>query len=104
MQFSRIIMHTAGTVQSWFEEGELGHLPWSAQAPHLNIIEPLWPVLESRGRNRFPLPTFLKQLQDVLQEEWCKAPLDICQNFNESIPRRTAAVVQYHVKMCLQCM
>jgi hypothetical protein len=36
------LIHTAGTVQSWFEEreGELQHLPWPAQSPSLNIIEP----------------------------------------------------------------
>jgi hypothetical protein len=33
--------HTAGTVQSWFEEheGEIQHLPWPAQSPDLNIFE-----------------------------------------------------------------
>jgi hypothetical protein len=36
-------IHTAGTVQSWFEEheGELQQLPWQAQSPDLNIIDPL---------------------------------------------------------------
>jgi hypothetical protein len=36
-------IHTAVTVQSWFEEheGELQHLPWPAHSPHLNITEPL---------------------------------------------------------------
>jgi hypothetical protein len=40
-------IHTARTVQSWFEEheGELQHLPWPAQLPNLNIIEPPWSVL-----------------------------------------------------------
>jgi hypothetical protein len=98
MQFSTKIdnapLHTAGTVQSWFEdhEGELQHLPWPAQSPDLNIIEPLWSVLETRVRNRFPPPTPLKQLEDVLQEEWCKIPLEIVQNLYESTPRSIAAV------------
>jgi hypothetical protein len=37
-------IHTAGTVQSWFEqhEGELQHLPWPVQSPDLSIIEPFW--------------------------------------------------------------
>jgi hypothetical protein len=38
-QANSVPIHTAGTVQSWFEEheGELQHLPWSTQSPDLNI-------------------------------------------------------------------
>jgi hypothetical protein len=63
-------IRTAGTVQLWFEEneGELQHLPWPVQSPDLNINEPLWSVLETRVRNRFPHPITLKQLENVLQE------------------------------------
>jgi hypothetical protein len=52
-------IHTAGTVQSWFEEneGELQLLPWPAQSPDLNITESLWSVLDTRVRNRIP-PSF----------------------------------------------
>jgi hypothetical protein len=43
MQFSKMTtpIHTAGTVQSWFEEHEceLQLLSWPAQSPDLNIIE-----------------------------------------------------------------
>jgi hypothetical protein len=50
-------IHTAGTVQSWFEEHEVlcqecQDLPWPAQSPDWDIIEPLWSVLETRVRNR----------------------------------------------------
>jgi hypothetical protein len=57
-------IHTAGTVQSWFEEHEyeLQHLLWSAQPSDLNTTEPLWSVLETRVRNRFPLPTSLRNM------------------------------------------
>jgi hypothetical protein len=83
-------IHIDGTVQSWFEgqEGELQHLSWSAQSPDLNTTEPLWSVLETRVRNRFPTPTSLKQLEDVLQEEWHKILLETVQNLYEAIPRR----------------
>jgi hypothetical protein len=75
-------IHTAGTLQSWFEEheGELQQLPWHALSPGLNIIEPLCSVLKTRIGNRFPPPTSLKQLEDVLQEEWYKILLETVQN------------------------
>ena len=55
----------------WFEEHEdpLQHLPCPAQSPDLDIIEPLWSVLECRVRSRFPPPSSLKQLKDILHEE-----------------------------------
>ena len=35
------LMHTARSVQSWFEEHEEArqHIPWAAQLPDLSIIE-----------------------------------------------------------------
>jgi hypothetical protein len=59
----------------------------------LNIIEPLWSVLETGVRNRFPSQTSLKQIEDVLQEEGFKIPLQTVQNLDESIPR-TAALLK----------
>jgi hypothetical protein len=60
----------------------------------LNIIEPLWSVLETKARNRFPPPTSLKQLEDVLQEEWYKIPVETVQNLYESIERRIVALLE----------
>jgi hypothetical protein len=45
-------------------------------------------------RNRFPPPTYLKQLDSVLQEEWYKIPLETVQNLYEPIPERIAAVLK----------
>jgi hypothetical protein len=47
----------------------LQHLPWPALLPDLKIIEPLWSVLETTVKNRFPPPTSLKQFEDVFQKE-----------------------------------
>jgi hypothetical protein len=71
----------AGTVQSWLEEheGELQHLPWT--------------VSEIKVRYRFPLPTSLKQLEDVFQEEWYRISLETLQNLYEPLSR-TAAVLK----------
>jgi hypothetical protein len=84
------LIHIAGTVQSLFEEneGELQHIPWPAQSSDLNIIETLWSVLETKVRNRFPSSTFLKELEDVLQEEWYIILLETVLDLYESMPRR----------------
>jgi hypothetical protein len=89
-------VHLAGTVQSWFEEheGKLQHFPWPAQSSNLKIIEPLWSVLEARMRNRIPPSTSLKQLEQVLLEEWNKILLEALENLNESISRRIAVVLK----------
>jgi transposase len=85
MQFSKTTVspiYTAETVQSWFEEyaGELQRLPCPLESPDLNIFESLWSVLETRLRNRFPLPKSVKQLEEVLQEEWYTISLENVQN------------------------
>jgi hypothetical protein len=65
-------LHGVNTPQYEEHEGELQHLPWPAQSPHLNITEPLWSVLETGVGKRFPPPASLKQPEDVLQEDWYK--------------------------------
>jgi hypothetical protein len=44
-------------------------------------------------RNRFPPPTSPKELEDVLQEELYKIPLETVLNLYESSLRRIAAVL-----------
>jgi transposase len=87
--------HAAKTVQSWFEEHdqELSHLPWVPQSPDLNIIEPLWSVLERRVRSHYPPPSSLKELEHVLEEEWYNIPHTTIQELYTSIPRRIQAVL-----------
>lgn len=88
-------IHTAGVVNNWFEEHEsdVERLDWPPQSPDLNIIEHLWCQLEQQVRNRFPPPASLKELEQVLLEEWLKIPLTTVQKLYESIPRRIAAVI-----------
>jgi len=52
-------------------------------------MEPLWSVLETRVRSRFPTLS-LKQLEEV----WYSIPLGATQNLHEFIPRRIQAVLQ----------
>ena len=52
-------IHTASSVQSWFEKHEdaLQNLTWPSHSPDLNIVRPLWSAIESRVRSRFPSAT-----------------------------------------------
>jgi len=92
-------IHTASSAQSWFEKHEdaLQHLHWPTQAPDLNIAEPLWSVLESTVRSRFPPPPSLKQLEDVLHEEWYTIPLETIPNLHESVTGRVQGLLQTNV-------
>jgi hypothetical protein len=58
----------------------------------LNSTEPLWSVLETGLRDRFPPPTALKQLENVIREEWYKIPLETVQSCKESTPRIAAVL------------
>jgi hypothetical protein len=75
-------MYTARRFQSWFEEREdaLQHLPWTAKLADLKLIDTLWSVLEIGVRSRYPSPSSLKQLEDVLREEGYTIALETIQN------------------------
>jgi hypothetical protein len=57
------------------------------------IIHLEYPV-SIRMRSRFPPPSSLSELEDVLHEEWYSIPLQTIQNIYEYIPRRIQAVLQ----------
>ena len=71
-------MHTAYVVKNWYKdhENELEHKERPSQSLNLNIIEHLCFVLERQVRNRYPPPLCLKELEQVLIEEWQKILLD----------------------------
>jgi hypothetical protein len=51
-------------------KGNFSIFPGVSKSPGLNVIEPLWSVLETTVKDLFPLPTSLKQLEEVLREIW----------------------------------
>jgi hypothetical protein len=104
-------IHTAGTFSHGLKsmKVKLQHLPRRAQSPDLTITAPLCPVLVTGLMNRFPPPTSLKQLEDVLQEEWYTVPLEntCTSQFQEAIAHAVshrlptaAARVQTRVWLC----
>ena len=67
-------IHTARAVKNWYEEheSELVHTEWPPQSSDLNNIEHLWCVLKQPVRNRYPPPSYLKELEQILIKEWLK--------------------------------
>jgi hypothetical protein len=53
--------------------------------------------LEGRLRNRFPSPTSVKQLKEVIREEWHETGLEPVRNLCNSIPRRISSVLKAKV-------
>ncbi len=86
-------IHTAHIAKDWKKDNNIASLPWPAQSPDLNPIENLWDVLERRVRKHKPLPRNQDNLWQILQEEWLKLDIDICNNLVDSMPRRIAAVI-----------
>ena len=62
--------HKAKATMKWFSKNKVPLIPWPAQSPDLNPIEPLWDELDRRIRARKPLPSNLTELKVALQEEW----------------------------------
>ena len=80
----------ADVINNWYEEheSELEHMEWLPQSPDLNIMEHLWCVLQRQDRNRYPSPSCLEKLEQVLMEEWLEIPLDdVRMLYYDSIPR-----------------
>jgi hypothetical protein len=61
----------------------------------------MWSVLENTVRSRFPPPSSVKQLEDVLHVQQYNVPLENIQNLHESIPSRIQAVLQANVGLTL---
>jgi hypothetical protein len=67
--YFRTTMQCSKTINFNIYPGQHSRQIWTS----LNHSGQFWRL---RARNRFPPPTSLKQLEDVLQEEWYKIPLD----------------------------
>jgi len=71
-------VHTARSVQSWFEKHKNGlqQLPSPAHSPDQNTIEGLWSLFQSRLRSRSFLPSSLFKQAEFPHEDWYNIPLE----------------------------
>lgn len=84
--------HTAYNSKMWILYNAPRQFVTPPQSPDMNPIENLWSYLESRVRERDI--SSKKQLKEVLQEEWAKIPVSLCQKLTSSMPRRLEAIIQ----------
>ena len=83
--------HTAMNTRLWLLYNTRRKFATPPQSPDMNPIENLWSYLESRVREReFSSKS---QLKEILQEEWGKIPVSLCQKLASSMPRRLQCVI-----------
>ncbi|PNF27169.1 hypothetical protein B7P43_G07844 [Cryptotermes secundus] len=79
-QANNACVQIAHIVQDWFSENEdeVSCLPWPPQSPDINIIEPLWSVLESNLCARYPPPSSITELTMFFRKNGTRFPCRSC--------------------------
>ena len=71
-------IHSARVVKNCMKSIKVSSNTWSGHRilQVAIFIEYLWCVLERQVRNRYPPPSCLKELGQILMEEWVTIPVD----------------------------
>ncbi|CAI9544894.1 unnamed protein product, partial [Staurois parvus] len=67
-------------------------MDWPSMSPDLNPIEHLWGILKWKVEE-LKVP-YIRQLCDVIMEEWKRTPVTICEALVSSMPKRVKAVLE----------
>ncbi|GBN82917.1 hypothetical protein AVEN_125324-1 [Araneus ventricosus] len=86
-------LHTSKVATKWLQEHFIDfiHFHWPPKSPEMNIIEPIWVVLQRAVQKRSPPPRTHMDLSTALQDSWCKLPPSCLQTLVDFMPRRVAA-------------
>ena len=86
--------HRAAVVQEFKANQDIKSLPWPANSPDLNPIEHAWDCLGRRVRSHAQ-PANLRELADLLEEQWDLIPQEFLDNLIRSMSNRVGAVLEY---------
>lgn len=85
--------HTARVTTAFLRANNVNVMDWPSMSPDLSPIEHVWDVLDRRIRRRPVQPQTLRQLEQVLIQEWNNLPLNVIRRYVGSMRRRCAAVI-----------
>ena len=83
--------HTSKTITALLKRLRVKVMDWPSMYPELNPIEHLWGFLK-REVQVCKIPN-IRQLRDVVMEEWKGIPVTTCETLVNSIPRRVKAIL-----------
>jgi transposase len=86
--------HVSQMAKDWFEDHNVTLLDWPSQSPDLNPIEHLWENLKRRLNNYPTFPTSIYELQQRIEVEWKRTPVEDCSDLVASMPDRIRAVLR----------
>jgi transposase len=87
-------VHKARVTQEALQQHGVPTMYWPANSPDLNVIEHAWDIIGRAINNHQPPIQNVRQLRQVIIDEWNRIPLATLQNLVQSCRRRCQAVVQ----------
>ena len=81
--------HTSKTTTALLKRLRVKVMDWPSMSPDLNPIEHLWGILKRKIRK----VSNIRQLRDVVMEEWKSIPVATCEALVNSKPRKVKAVL-----------
>ena len=95
--------HRAQVVDQYLEQENIERMDWSARSPAHNLIEHARDMLQPRISSHDCQPRTLKELTDMLIEEWHRIPVADIQRLILSASRRCKEVINVrggHTRCC----
>ncbi len=74
-------------------------MDWPSMSPYLNPIEHLWGILKRKVEER--KVSNIRQLCDIVMEEWKRTPAATCEALVNSLPKRVKGLVHFQIKVSL---
>ena len=89
-------VHRARITNRYLEQAAIVRLDWPARSPDLNPIEHAWDILQKAISSHQVQPATVRELREVLIEEWAQLSQHKLSRLISSMRRRCQAVINAH--------